>query len=221
MLRHNAHKTFSPKCVIDREDFTQEDRSMCRRVGSGREGDGLGRQVISCTQCHGGEGHCGCAPAGGAAAFRDGGGCLLEVVPLSIALAPQASRQAGGPALNAAPASGAMDGGCCSALLTNAGKLIMERLTRQVIGTSEQLDRKHSDSYFCENVPFTFWTGGTRTRGRLSAMSTLLCRLWRRRAVCAAGWVYVMQQMDGLLTSFLGINLLMTCSMEETRPSLG
>lgn len=115
----------------------------------------------------------------------------------------------------------AMDGGCCSALLTNADKLIMERLIRQVIGTSERLDHKHSDSYFCENVPFTFWTGGTRTRGRLAAMSTLLCRLWRRRAVCAAGWVYVMQQMDGLLTSFLRINLLMTCSMGETRPSLG
>lgn len=103
MLRHNAHKTFSPKCVIDREDFTQEDNSMCRRLGSGWEGDGLERQVISCMQCHGGEGHCGCAPAGGATAFRDGGGCLLEVVPLPVALAPQASRQAGGSALNAVP----------------------------------------------------------------------------------------------------------------------
>lgn len=39
--------------------------------------------------------------------------------------------------------------------------------------------------------------------------------------MCAAGWVYVMQQTDGLLTSLLRINLLMTYSMEETRPSLG
>lgn len=90
-LRHNTCEILALKCVTDREAITQGDRSVCRRLGSGWEGDSWGGGSPA-RKCPREERHGGCALAGGAAHFQGRKWHLLEVTLLSVTPSPQASR---------------------------------------------------------------------------------------------------------------------------------